>query len=144
MISVDIGGAGEAVKATTAKSVEQVNREVVSRGRRAVNAIRNAELEVMRGQRSGRIYKKPGGGTYQASAPGEAPAVRTGTLRLSWSGQMTVEGNMKESVTVGAELISNTEYAKYLEFGRRAPRPFVKKIQEKAFPDVVKIYKEPY
>ena len=144
MITVDIDGADEAIRAAVAKSVEDVNRQVVSRGTRAVNAIRNAELEVMRGQRSGRIYKKPGGGTYQASAPGEAPAVRTGNLRLSWSGELEIEGSTSGDIKVGAQLVSNTEYAQYLEFGKRAPRPFVEKIQEKAYPDVLKIYKEPY
>ena len=38
----------------------------------------------MTGQKSGRIYKIPGTDrTYQASAPGQAPAVRTGFLRTS-------------------------------------------------------------
>ena len=38
----------------------------------------------MTGQKSGRVYKIPGTDrTYQASAPGQAPAVRTGFLRTS-------------------------------------------------------------
>ena len=144
MITVSIEGTEQAIEEARKRAVQNVNQKVVSRGTRAVNAIRNAELEVMRGQRSGRIYKKPGGGTYQASAPGEAPAVRTGNLRLSWSAELEIEGSLQGDIKVGAQLISNTEYAQYLEFGKRSPRPFVEKIQEKAYPDVLKIYKEPY
>lgn len=40
-------------------TVKKVNREAASRGMRAVNAIRNAELEVLSGKRSGRVYRKP-------------------------------------------------------------------------------------
>ena len=59
---------------------------------RAVNAIRNAELEVLRGKRSGRVYRKPHTKShYTASAPGEPPARRTGNLRLNWNG--TVESS---------------------------------------------------
>ena len=36
-------------------TVKKVNREAASRGMRAVNAIRNAELEVLSGKRSGRV-----------------------------------------------------------------------------------------
>ena len=65
-------------------TVKKVNREAASRGMRAVNAIRNAELEVLRGKRSGRVYRKPHTKShYTASAPGEPPARRTGNLRLN-------------------------------------------------------------
>ena len=121
--------------------VKRVDGQILSRGFRAANALRNAELEVLKGQRSGRLYKKPGGGTYLASAPGEAPARRSGTLRQSWS--MNVSGG---SGVCHVELISDTYYAKYLENGTRkmARRPFVDKIAEKAKPDILSIYNEPY
>ena len=71
-------------------TVKKVNRESASRGARAVNAIRNAELEVLRGKRSGRVYRKPYTKShYTASAPGEPPARRTGNLRLNSAGQRT-------------------------------------------------------
>ena len=65
------GSAGSAIVATIKEQVTDVNRKVVSRGVRAVNAIRNAELEVLKGQRSGRVYRKPytKSATYTASAP---------------------------------------------------------------------------
>lgn len=121
--------------------VKKVDKQILSRGFRAANALRNAELEVLRGQRSGRLYKKPGGGTYLASAPGEAPARRSGQLRQAWS--MNVSGGPG---VCNVELISNTHYAKYLENGTKkmVRRPFVQKIAEKATPEILKIYNEPY
>lgn len=81
------GSAGSAIRATVKGQVAKINRQVVARGVRAVNAVRNAELEVLKGQRSGRTYRKPHSkATYTASAPGEPPARRTGNLRMHWNG----------------------------------------------------------
>jgi hypothetical protein len=51
------GSAGSAIRATVKGQVAKINRQVVARGVRAVNAMRNAELEVLKGQRSGRTYR---------------------------------------------------------------------------------------
>ena len=40
------GSAGSAIRATVKEQVTNINRKVVSRGVRAVNAIRNAELDI--------------------------------------------------------------------------------------------------
>ena len=78
------------LKVAVDETVQKLNQEVASRGVRATNALRNAELEVLRGQRSGRVYRKPHSkARYTASAPGEPPARRTGMLRMNWNG--TVE-----------------------------------------------------
>ena len=42
------GSAGSAIRATVKGQVAKINRQVVARGVRAVNAMRNAELEVDR------------------------------------------------------------------------------------------------
>lgn len=147
MSTVSISGAGAAVKVAVEKTVESVNRQVLSRATRAVNAMRNAELDVLKGQRGGRIYRKPGGGTYQASSPGEPPARRTGNLRLHWNGRVATGGGGSGSgVSITLELESQEHYAGYLENGtsHMAPRPFKDRITEKATPDVVAIYSEPY
>jgi hypothetical protein len=127
-------------------TVKKVNREAASRGMRAVNAIRNAELEVLRGKRSGRIYRKPHTKShYTASAPGEPPARRTGNLRLNWNG--TVESSSTGSgLRVTAVLESQERYSTYLENGTRrmAPRPFKQPISEKAMPEIERIYHEKY
>lgn len=127
-------------------TVKKVNREAASRGIRAVNAIRNAELEVLRGKRSGRVYRKPHTKShYTASAPGEPPARRTGNLRLNWNG--TVESSSTGSgLLVTAVLESQERYSTYLENGTRrmAPRPFKQPISEKAMPEIERIYHEKY
>lgn len=127
-------------------TVKKVNREAASRGMRAVNAIRSAELEVLRGKRSGRVYRKPHTKShYTASAPGEPPARRTGNLRLNWNG--TVESSSTGSgLLVTAVLESQERYSTYLENGTRrmAPRPFKQPISEKAMPEIERIYHEKY
>ena len=127
-------------------TVKKVNREAASRGMPAVNAIRNAELEVLRGKRSGRVYRKPHTKShYTASAPGEPPARRTGNLRLNWNG--TVESSSTGSgLRVAAVLESQERYSTYLENGTRrmAPRPFKQPISEKAMPEIERIYHEKY
>ena len=142
------GSAGRALRATVKDQVEEINRQVLSRGVRAVNALRNAELEVLKGQRSGKVYRKPHTkrATYQASAPGEAPARRTGNLRMHWNGQVKKGRESESGVEVIAELESQEEYASILESGtsRIAPRPMVERIIEKAEPEIKKIYGEPY
>lgn len=144
--STSISGAGSAVSMKVSEVRAKVNNQVVSRGVRAVNAIRNAELEVLKGQRSGKTYRKyPFRSTYTASAPGEPPARRTGNLRMHWNGNVKTQSN-GGGVKVIAELEAQEPYAAYLENGtsHMAARPFVEKIKEKATPDIEKIYNEPY
>ena len=141
------GSAGSAIPATVKSQVANINRKVISRGVRAVNAMRNAELEVLKGQRSGRVYRKPfSRATYTASAPGESPARRTGNLRMHWNGQVNSKSSSSGGVAIVAELESQESYAAHLENGtsRMAPRPFVEKIKQEATPEIQKIYSEPY
>lgn len=141
------GSAGSAIRATVKEQVADVNRKVISRGVRAVNVIRTAELQVLKGQRSGRVYRKPySKAKYRASAPGEAPARRTGNLRMHWNGQVKCTNTSKGGVNVVAELESQESYAGHLENGTKhiKPRPFVDKIIEKATPVIKEIYSEPY
>jgi hypothetical protein len=141
------GSPGSAIRAKVKDQVANVNKQVLSRGTRAVNALRNAELEVLKGQRSGRVYRKyPYKSTYTASAPGEPPARRTGNLRMHWNGQVRTEGGAGGGTTVIAELESQESYASYLENGtsKMAARPFHFRIVEKATPEIENIYKEPY
>lgn len=141
------GSAGSAIRATVKDQVTNINRKVISRGVRAVNAIRNSELEVLKGQRNGKVYRKPySRTTYTASAPGEAPARRTGNLRMHWNGQVKSENTSGGGVSIVAELESQEPYAAQLENGtsKMAARPFVNKIKEGAMPEIQRIYSEPY
>ena len=45
-----LGTAGQAVQAKVGEMKARVNQQVLSRGTRAVNQLRNAELEVLRGK----------------------------------------------------------------------------------------------
>jgi len=67
--------------------------------------------------KSGRSYRLPGGGSYIASAPGEAPANVTGDLIAG----IVVEGSGLEW------LVKSTSDHAWLEYGGRriAPRPYL-------------------
>lgn len=141
------GSVGSAIRATVKDQVTNINRKVVSRGVRAVNAIRNSELDVLKGQRSGKVYRKPHSkATYTASAPGEPPARRTGNLRMHWNGQVKSDNSSSGGVAIIAELESQESYAGILENGtsKMAARPFTEKIKEKAMSEIQRIYSEPY
>lgn len=139
--------APEAVKEEVKKTVKSINQQVKSRGIRVKNALRNAELEVLKGKRSGRKYRKPlSKRMYTASAPGEPPARRTGALRLNWTGGVENQTTSGNTVKVTAYIESNTPYAGYLENGtsKIAPRPYVDRIKEKAQPEIERIVNEDY
>jgi hypothetical protein len=74
--------------------------------------------------KSGRIYRRPQGGDYQASAPGESPARRSGDLERSISDPQVRE----ISGGVVGEIKITAPHAKYLERGtpRMASRPFIR------------------
>lgn len=125
------------------QTVKETNTKAKSCAVRASNELRNAALNVLRGQRSGRRYKKPYTKTYYtASAPGEPPAVRTGMLRMSWG--MKAEGDGKGTYTAG--IYTDVPYAEMLDEGTPAgkikARPYKEKITEKARPKVVQIFSE--
>lgn len=153
-----------------AKSI--IQQEMERRSYLAANVLRNKAQLVLRGQRSGRRYKVPGtyrrqkdpldgkmkrGRYYTASAPGEPPAVRTGTFRASW--QATARSafgsyisRIESDVKVGGRNRGYyTESGKYLlgdilEDGtsRMAPRPYQDRILKEATPAIVRIYQKPY
>lgn len=89
---------------------------------------------------------------YTASAPGEPPAVRFGHFRESWQPQtQIVNGGKNLEVRSYIQSSRRTDNGKYLlgqileeGTGRMAPRPYKEKIQQKALPQIKKIYKRPY
>lgn len=135
---------------------ESIKQQMVSRGVRAANELRNAELQVIKGQGGGRVYRVPGTKRhYTASAPGQMPAVRTGAFRLSWTPKSYVSMFGAADLTVLSEISSmqRTDGGGYLlgeileegtPGGQMAPRPHQEKILDKAEPKVVRIYNEPY
>ena len=78
--------------------------------------LRNAIVAKLSGQRTGRRYRVPGTSrTYQASAPGEAPAVLFGQLRNSITASEVEEVDGGLEIEVGVR--SAVPYARILEFG---------------------------
>ena len=141
----------------------EIRHQLESRTYRASNELRNASLLVLRGQRSGRRYKVPGtyrrqrdktdgkmkkGRYYTASAPGEPPAVRTGTFRNSWQPDPQYDSGSYHARIKSDVKTDNGKYilGEILEDGtsRMAPRPHHDRILEQAEPKVFKIYDEPY
>lgn len=130
------------------EAVQSMNRQARSRARRAVNAMRNSALEILRGDRHGRTYKLPNKkATYVASAPGEAPAVRTGVLRTHWR-QLVLGRGKADGVEITARLKSDMPYSDLLDEGtpggKIAPRPYKQKIIDDAKPKVIAIYGKHY
>lgn len=133
------------------RTLDSIRTQVESRGYRVSNEMRNAVMTTLRGQGSGRIYRVPGTKRYyQASAPGEVPAVRTGIYRMSWkpstyitylSGDLTVISQVDTNYRVKGQVLGDL-----LENGtsRMAPRPHVDLITEKSEQKAMKIYNEPY
>lgn len=134
----------------------RINRHIIdqmgSRGYRAANELRNASQIVLRGQRSGRRYLIPGTKKYYtASAPGEPPAVRTGTFRRSWQRKSEVIKSTDYEATIVPQIYNRTMVngyylGKILEDGngKIAPRPHHQKIKDMALPKVLNIFKEHY
>lgn len=91
---------------------------------------RDLSLQSMSEPKSGRMYRVSATGKlHQASAPGEPPAIDTGTLANShW-----VEVPVSEPT---AYIHVSTEYAEVLEFGgaKMAARPYLRPALEKVRP----------
>ena len=126
------------IKTIVAGFVSQVEAQLPARATRCSIALKNASMEVLSGPRSGRSYRKPNGGTYIASAPGEPPAARTTTLQGSFS-------PIQAGPNVAA-IETSVNYAARLESGsgRMAARPYRQRIIEAAAPAVEQIMNGPY
>jgi hypothetical protein len=143
--------ASQIIGKTIATTLKGVEAEVSSRAYRASNELRNSALYVLRGQRSGRRYKLPfTNKTWQASAPGEPPAVRTGVFRLSWGTHVHVEKSgvhfkavsaIESNVKVGRHLLGEI-----LENGtpKMAVRPYKQAVINRALPKIKALYQKPY
>ena len=121
-------------------TVKETENRAKSCAVRAANEMRNSAMYILKGQRSGRRYKKPHTKSYYtASAPGEPPAVRPGMLRMSWS--IRAEGDGRGNYTAG--IYTDVPYAEGLDRGNRRvkPRPYEKAVIERAKPKIVEIFK---
>lgn len=142
---------GNTIEIIARQKVETVRSELPNRAYRAANALRNAELDVLSKQagHGGRTYRIPGTRKYYtASAPGEVPAIRTGTFRLSWRPKVKSSRDVHKSIIESTVKAGKYVLGDILENGtpggQMAPRPHQDKILDKARPDILKIYEQDY
>lgn len=126
------------------EKVEIIKGQLGGRSYRVANELRNSAQVVLNGSRSGRRY-----GAHIASAPGEPPAVDTGTFRDSWEPGTEISGNVYVSKIENGTAVGNGHMlGDYLENGtpggKMAPRPHHDKILDKAKDKAQRIYSEPY
>jgi hypothetical protein len=127
-------------KSNLPQTLKKMRLAFAQRMVRAVKAVAN-ELKhsVLRGPRSGRMYRLPGRGNlwYQASAPGQPPAFRTGAMNDSVSYTVGVYGH-RILGRVGALDTLGRPYPRYLEGGttRMQPRPWLRKTMLRLTPRV--------
>ncbi len=115
---------------------------------RAVIFLTRGVQTTLTGQRHGRVYRiSKTGRLHVASAPGEAPAVLYGRLRqsIAWTDPKW-EGN-----TVTADVGTNVEYARRLEWGgsdgrgvRILPRPYFEPTVQRLTPAIERILEEAF
>lgn len=155
MISVsveNVGGSSESfLRGEVLSTLDNIQRQVQGRGVSAGSELRNAAQLVLSGTRSGKIYKVPNHqhATYQASAPGEAPANRLGDFSSSWSVKTNISNGSAFESTPGIESAEKSKQyliGDILEEGTRhmAPRAYKEKVVEKALPYINAIYSRPY
>jgi len=126
------------LKFHTKEVIKAIDDVAAQRMLEAVNVVRNTTLETLSGPRSGRTYKVPGTQrTYTASAPGEAPATATASLRQSVKGTVETEGK-----TVIGKVGTDKEHGKELEFGttHMAPRPWLRPSFEASLDKIKSIF----
>lgn len=129
--------------------------EIAGRAYKAANELRNEAIDnVLKGQRSGRVYRVPmTSKSYTASAPGEPPANRTGVFRMAWHPDVRIgtEGNnftaiseINNPVTIPSGELLGDILEKGSPGGKIAPRPHHDRIKEAALPEIMNIYQRPY
>jgi hypothetical protein len=135
------------------RRVSGIESQIAIRAYRVANVVRDKEQALLTGKRSGERYPLPGksGRWYQASAPGEPPANRTGAFRLKWGTFAEIRRGWKSLRALAGIRSRHKVKGGYLlgdllEDGtsRMAPRPYKKKITEDARKEAVKIYNRPY
>lgn len=129
---------------------EILEKQVKKRSESVAEELQKQLVQMISGSGSGRLYSLGDGLTYRASAPGEAPAKRTGRLVSSYTPVKVVEtgGNgivfragTESSLKTGSYLLADL-----LEggTGRMAPRPYREKVLETVMPYALRIYSAPY
>ena len=112
------------VRVTINKSaINGLTARKIRGGLRTAGVVGEAAVKTeFQGAKSGKTYTR-GSKTHTSSAPGQSPAVDTGTLRRSVGHEVLASAQGGR-----ATVFANTEYALALEEGKgklKGPRPFV-------------------
>ena len=129
--------AGADLEIAVRQIVQEINAAARSRATRGTNILRNAALEVLGHDGSGRVYKNG----RVASAPGQPPAPQSGSLRDNWQEQQLVSGN-GGGIRIIMKIRSDMYYAKFLDPGTRyiAQRHYIEPIKQKAKPAIASLF----
>ena len=146
------------LKSHVPEVVASIKAAAAQRMLASVITVKNETWNVLSGQRHGRRYKVPTTGRgrvgegrsiagtgvwYTASAPGEAPAARSGAAGLLGSVKYKVHG---EGQSLAGDVGTKLKYGAPLEFGtlRMSARPWLKKSFEKAMDAILGIWGKPW
>ena len=130
--------AAKQLKIDVNQLVLEINTNARGRAFRGVNLLRNAALQVLGQNGSGRVYKR-----HVASAPGQPPAPDKGNLRRNWRQAVMAYPNGKGlGVTIKMRITSDMFYQVFLEKGTRkmAARPHMERIKTKARPEIAALF----
>lgn len=146
---IKVSDAHRTIEMLVNSRTKKIKKEVIRRAQGAEIQIVKKVQDVLKGPRSGIWY-----GNHRASAPGEPPAVLTGTLRNSFKhkNKITDEGSGITKIksyaysNLARDGVSpNYNYA-WIDEGNAkiAPRPYREKAGEEAFKLIQKNLKRPY
>jgi len=121
-----------------AAAMQRETAKIVETSARRISAV--VVARIMEGGKTGRIYPRPGGGTHQASAPGEYPATDYGALANSYASGVEPLNSQKTKWLV----YTDKDYAAPLEYGHPtksgsfvAARPHLTPVAEEERPRFV-------
>lgn len=125
------------------EKINTIKRQLPERAMQVAIELKNTELEVNSGSRSGRVY-----GNHIASAPGESPASMSGTFKNSFTPLVRTTGDRHTSYIESKHNVGKYNLGELLENGspggKLAPRPYADKIIQKTKDKAVEIYSRPY
>ena len=129
-ITITSRSSGGDIEETVKDMADEKMDQIVSRGMRAAEELRNAALEVL--------------DNASPPAPGSPPGAVSHSLRKQWEPTVESGSGGGDGVSIRPTIYSNVKYAPYLENGTRkmAARPFRTKVAEAAVPKIMAIYSD--
>lgn len=125
------------------EKLNTIKKQLPKRAMKVAIELRNTELDVNSGTRSGRKY-----GSHIASAPGESPASMSGAFKNSFTPLVRSTSNNYISYIETKHNVGRYNLGELLENGspggKLAARPYANKIIEETKDKAVEIYSKAY